>query len=558
MALANFFSKNALAAAQVLGGMTHEALAATLGEHVIAIVFDETAAASQEGRTALELATNLAARLYPAIAILPLVPTSEASRDLSIRLVQLTRAINPDVEVVTEPARVTIALVAGDTAYPVRDNPTTVVLYFGSSNWHACISAAHPVGCGRSRNPFGAAAAACLVSANAFRTVFAANLPNPERDSGLALSMFDYRCHPAPQVGCEVPRGGPDLELFDLNLAETILGGVGAIGNATVWTLARVTGLHGALVLVDGERVELSNLQRYVLTTQEHAASTTLKVELAQSVLDAGLAQRSGSALTVLPHPLIWGEYLRQRAAYRFERVATAFDTIDARLAVQAALPRRIVNAWTQQGDLGVSRHYSFGHAPCMGCVYPRTPGGRSEAELVAEAMMVPEPAFEIRELLYSGSPVTEDFIRGVAGRRGVASNDDSERLLKFAGRPLREFHQEVFCGGLMMQIGGRADGSPVRAEAPIAFQSALAGVMLAAEIVIDAGGLRESGRDAPPTRTVIDLLRPLSVYEPQFSRRQDGHCLCEDADYLEVFNAKYGHSKGTHRVAPQGALQSE
>ena len=541
MALANFFGKNALAAAQILGGMTPETLSTLLGDHVVGIAFDESAASSPEGCTTLELATNLAARLYPAMAVIPLDLAGEASRRLTVHLKELARAINPEVELLESTDRVTVAIVAGDTTYPAGAEPSLSVIYAGSSGWHACISTAHPVGSADTSNPVGAAAAACFALANVFRAVFESHLPAPERDNGFALSLFDYTIRPAPHGSGDVlPAGGPDLAHFPLDLSETILGGVGAIGNAAVWTLARVKGLSGTLVLVDGETISLTNLQRYVLAMQEHVTSLTPKAELAETVLRSAATAHGGTRLRVVPHQLTWGEFLRQRGDYRIERVATAFDTVDARLAVQASLPRRIVNAWTQRSDLGVSRHFAFGTTPCVSCAYPQRPGGRSDAELVAEAMVIPEPAFEIRDLLHSGAPITDDFIRGVAVRRQIISTDRIERLLQYAGLPLRHFYQEVFCGGLVLEFGGAVDGSSIRVEAPIAFQSALAGVMLAAEIVIDAGRLRGEDRDKPPTRTVIDLLRPLWVYVPTFSRRSDGHCLCEDADYLGAYEDKY------------------
>ena len=111
--------------------------------------------------------------------------------------------------------------------------------------------------------------------------------------------------------------------------------------------------------------------------------------------------------------------------------------------------------------------------------------------------------------------------------------------LLAFASRSLREFYNEAFCGGVILQLGGSTDGEAIRAEAPMAFQSALAGIMLAAETVVDAG--RQSDAPIPPVWTVIDLSRPLPPYlSPPAARRTDGACLCNDADYLDAYRAKY------------------
>lgn len=532
MALANFFGKNALAASQVLDGMTPESLSVILNQHVVGIAFDELTAASHEGRTTVELAVNLAARLYPVIAVLRLGSPGAASDELGERVERLAKSINPDIELIPDARRVTVAVVVGTTPFAALGAASRVI-YAGSSAWLASISATLPVGSGTSQNPFGAAAAACFALANVFRAVFSDRLPAPDLDEGFVLSLFDYKQH--ADLG-DVSTGGPALPR-PVDIGTTILAGVGAIGTAAVWTLGRLPGLQGSLELIDDQTITLTNLQRYVLATQEHVANNTNKVTLAVNALShAG----NENGLVLVPQPLLWGEYLRRRADYRIERVATAFDTVDARLAVQAALPRRILNAWTQQGDLGVSRHLVFGTDPCLNCIYPSRAGGKSEAELVAEAMVVPEPAMQIRELLYSGAAVGEEFIRGVANRRGILASEKVEPLLRFAHAPLRVFYQEAFCGGLVLELGGEAGGPTVRAETPVAFQSALAGVMLAAEMVIDAGGLRGPADASTIIRTTVDLLRPLSVYSPTITRRRDGKCLCEDADYRNAYDTKY------------------
>jgi|SRR5690348_13647693 len=540
MALANFFSKNALAAAQVMAGMTPEKLALILEQERVAIAFDARAATSAEGRTTVQLAVNLAARLYPSLSILLLGAENPALTQLSSEMADLARGINPLIELGGEASEASVVVVVGDTPLEAHRKAPHLVVYSGSRNWDALISTRTPVGCGSSNNPFGAAASACIAMANVFRHVFSTYLETPEPDSEFSLSLFDYTLTRAAGDNGAEGSHGPELGNYRVDLGDTILGGVGAIGNAVIWTLARLPGLSGILHLVDHENVGLTNLQRYILTNQRHLEANTAKVDVATAVMRLASLIRNESALQVVPHRVSWAEYLRERDDFVIERVATAFDTKEARLAVQAALPRLILNAWTQQGDLGVSRHLAFGVTPCVACIYHPRIGGKSDAELVAEAMVVPEPAHSIRELIHSGMAVGEDFIRGVAQRRGITDPEKLQLLLRFSTQSLREFYQEVFCGGLMLQLtGGTNPGT--RVEAPIAFQSALAGVMLAAEIVIDAGRLRSVDADAAPARTVIDLLRPVSVYPAIVSRRQDGHCLCEDKDYLDAYVSKYG-----------------
>jgi hypothetical protein len=109
--------------------------------------------------------------------------------------------------------------------------------------------------------------------------------------------------------------------------------------------------------------------------------------------------------------------------------------------------------------------------------------------------------------------------------------------LAPFAAEPLRAFYRQALCGGLMLELGGR----PAAAEAPLAFQSALAGVMLAAELVADLAALRAA---PAKTKTVVDLLRPLAarldvaVAKPE---RVDGvRCFCQDDDFRSAYLSRY------------------
>ena len=91
-----------------------------------------------------------------------------------------------------------------------------------------------------------------------------------------------------------------------------------------------------------------------------------------------------------------------------------------------------------------------------------------------------------------------------------------------------------------------RSTTSGVRAElrlldivvgvVPLAHQSALAGVLLAA-------GLARSviGRDPHATTiTRVNVLRELGQDLSQTARRGDGRCLCDDRDFVHRYSAKW------------------
>jgi hypothetical protein len=160
----------------------------------------------------------------------------------------------------------------------------------------------------------------------------------------------------------------------------------------------------------------------------------------------------------------------------------------------------------------------------------------RSQDELYAEALRVEgdEERMEIRKLLYYRRPVGKEFIARIAQRFSVPI----EGLQEYATAPLEQFYSEALCGGLIVHLGGKL-GHTTPAEVPMAFQSALSGILLAAELVIDAGNLRPTRM---PSRTELDLLRPLRRHLNSPARKHpSGRCICQDPDYQRAYRAKYG-----------------
>lgn len=508
MALANFIDRAATAASQVLRGFDFNAFRSTLEAHAVGIAFDSAASSTPEGQVTLELTVNLLARLYPSLAIVPLGRGSKAYVPV---LEELAKAINPDVLLARRVKPISPCVVVGGTAF--REGSRQV--YVGSDGWIARLSAHGPVGSGITRNPFGAAAAACFGAANIFRIIFAAQLPHGEVDESINLSLLDYRQDVARQANAPLP---------EVQLHDTALVGVGAIGNGFIWVLSRLPQLTGTIDLVDHEPVELSNLQRYVLTAQNHVSE--LKVDIA-----AKLLQRPG--FEPRAHRKTWAAFVKERPAFDVDCAAVALDSAKDRIAVQGALPRRIFNAWTQSDDLGISRHQFLGADACLACLYLPDRKQPDEDEIVANAMGLPAARREIRQLLSQNAPVGRDLL----ARISTALSLPMDPLLAFEGHSIRDFYTRAFCGGVIFRTS--TGSRPAQAIVPMTFQSALAGVMLAAEVVANAAGLKEA---PPPVTTTINLLRPLAPYLC-FGRKKDreSRCICQDEDYISAYVQKWG-----------------
>jgi hypothetical protein len=497
-----YLHKNALAATPLLPGITHDRFADILAAHQIAIACDDEAAGRRETPMLLELVVNLLARLYPRIA---LVGRGTKAAGLMEHMGALAHAINPDVEL-TAPDNTAISVSIGGTT-PVSDRFT---IYASSENWLTRISTAPLPPPADTTNPVGAAGAACLAAANIFRHVFRDLLPEAHPDTDLTLSLFDDK-----QFGVN-PALSKRIALHDEHLV-----GLGAIGNAVVWTLARTVGITGALHLIDPEFVDDTNPQRYVLTTV-HSVETR-KTDLAVAAL-------TGTGITAVPHHMTWGAYVAAHPNRRFLHVSAAVDSAEVRCAIQSVLPRTITNAWTQHGDLGISRHPDFLGAACVACIYIPREDEKSEATLVAEALGLPSDYELVKTLLHTNASLDQPVLELVARRNGASVAD----LLPFHGQTLRALYRNGVCAGLpLFTQAGRSDSLVV----PLAFQSAFAGVLLAAELLITAAGIERT----PLTITSLDLLRPIpQSFSRPIAKHEAGNCICQDEDYRAVYRAKY------------------
>lgn len=530
MALARYFRKAALSAASLLRGMDYGGIQRVLDSQIVAVRYDKVAAATREGRWALELLINLLSRLYPTLVISGFDGTDSALGDA---LANDAREINPLIDIASDPEQATVSVVVGAGTHA----PVGPTFYVGSNGWIVRTSSREPVGCGSSEIPFGAGAAACLGAAWVFRQVFRDYLPPASAVPG---SKQDPEAVDASLIDFTSGTTRPDSSA--INIGETFLVGVGAIGNAAAWALARFPDLHGVLHLVDGERLDLSNVQRYVLAREadEHRG----KVDLAAEEWDtAGNNGGARNAVVVQPHPYHWDEFTARRGNYRFDRVLLALDSADDRIMAQASLPRWIANAWTQPENLGVSRHDFLGSGPCVACLYLPRGSRKNLDQLVAEAIRAegPEALMEVRTKLYTGEPIGTEFIQAVAARMMIPL----EPLLPFASASLHAFYTRAICGGVLLGLG--ADFGPAKpAEVPMAFQSAMAGILLAAELVVDAGRLRPA---ALPARTELNLLRAagslaLRPHSPAI-KDNSGRCICVDDVFRIAYLRKYGDRVG-------------
>jgi len=120
-----------------------------------------------------------------------------------------------------------------------------------------------------------------------------------------------------------------------------------------------------------------------------------------------------------------------------------------------------------------------------------------------------------------------------ISQARGI----DITKLTQFEGLYLDEFYSKVICGGILMEIEGSSKNNSSVEEVPSAFESVMAGILLAAEIVIQGLGVERNVDEI----TSLNMMRPISKYINEGEKKHiSGNCICQDPVYQEVYKSKW------------------
>lgn len=515
MALANFFDKIHFGAAQILNNYDRSAFETKLLSNCVGVSVGTLALQKHEGRIALDLLTRLLARLYPNIKF-TVTGTAPENEDQINKLKGIAKEINPNIRLDVDQEE-TFLICLDSNPVNVQSIPT---FYLGSDNWKAFHSTTIPQKIGESQNPFGAAAAVCIACSNLFRSMFADELGGPSLDENVCFSTYSQTIQPCNIEPAFVP---------EISINFTLIG-AGAIGNAALWAFSQMPYASGEITLVDKEPVALSNLQRYVLMMQNNKDQS--KVEVMRQIF-----QDKNSRLNIQPIPFKWQKVIGKLQKNQLQLVATAIDTKVERLLLQSALPKKIINAWTSPECVGISRHFDFVNEICLSCLYLPTSKEKSESEKIADALNMSVQERFIREYLAQKKPVDERFITVVSEIGKI----DRNKLSFFKNQPVQVLYSDGICGGGLLSM--RTDSTiPQDMEVPLAHESALAGVLLAAEVVIDSLNLRTEPIE-PLTK--LNLMRPLHKFSKEDENKSfSGRCICQDNTFQKRYEEKWMDSE--------------
>ncbi|MBI1183583.1 hypothetical protein GC194_04895 [bacterium] len=514
MALANFLKKAGLAAAQVVQDFKQDVFENVLENTKIGIAFSDNAYKTKEGKVCLELLINLSSRLYPKMVL----QFPSEFHSYAEELVTLAKSINPDIEIQLNGASASIWMVAGKTNFITNDT----CLFIGSSSWNASFSRFSAKSFCDTNNVFGAAAAACLASANLFKWVFKDYLNGKQLDDDIIFSMKNFELLEALPVEEMLP----EVKLENFQLV-----GLGAIGNAFIWSIAKLEGLSGSISLVDHEDIDLSNLQRYILGVQRHLDNPTSKLSLATDAL------AHQTSLKILDNePMELTEYTAKHRL-TVELLAIGVDNVNDRIRAQATLPKYILNAWTQPGDLGISRHFDFINTPCLSCIYWPKGVRPHHSDIVAKSLGLEQMEKEtkiVRQLLSTGDPVGIQIIEEIAKSKKIPMG----KLAGFEALPMEKLYSKVACGGDFIEYFDQEDQKKL--EVPLAFQSVFAGLMLASETIQYYTHFNDTKKMTTSRINIMDKLSDYTSFSHKAKKKSAAGCFCGDELFIEEYKTRW------------------
>jgi hypothetical protein len=497
MSFARFFDRVSLAAGRHLS-VNRASLEATLGTRIVGLRCGSECTIEGNARWIAEFLVNLLARLYPTLS---LQGPTEAVEPLAA----LARAVNPEITLVESARAADVTVVVGHVPHPPSN-----AIFPRADGWVARLLRTELAAPPGPPNPYAAAAAAALAASEVFRRVFVEHIPLREPSPDVSVSLLDFSTD-----------GGADHVLAPSSLGEVALAGLGAVGNAGLWALVRHPGLTGNLWPIDREAIELSNLQRYVLAMDQDV--TRPKTELVSALL-------AGSGLKAQARSETLEEFAESFGAnFGVPTLCVSVDNVETRRVAQALLPELIVNGWTSDSGLGASWHRFDSASACLACLYHPIGIGKSQTELVAEALgLVHERAAALWVL--ADRPSEED-LQKIAKHLGASE----DTVASWRGQHLTALYTNVVCGMTGIDLKGRGH----REAVPLAHQSALAGVLMAAELVKRTDS--RLARLSQPQALVAwdDVLGPPPQHWTR-ARQREAACICGDPVYQNVYAEKW------------------
>lgn len=357
-------------------------------------------------------------------------------------------------------------------------------------------------------NAVGASVAAALAAAEVFKRLIS-DLPlrpgiTVMPNKRLVFSTYDYRL----TAGDNPPL--PPVVALD----NAVIVGLGGIGSAFIAAAASLPSIAGVLSLVDGDILDDTNLNRFLIA---RPSDTGIKVALCRQAL----AFHAG----VRAYPE-WFESFIEEHGDRHEIAVVGVDSDRVRRTVQASRPRLILNAGTSDvASFRLTRH-DYLHGACLSCV------ARADlADHPVERELAQQLGLELTTILdyqASGQPLPAELLR----QSGLLDDMVVQHL---GNHPLAEIQQRL-CGQLVLGT------SQQEAAVSISFLSALPGFLLLGELIKE---LNYPGLVRPPLNEQVNHMLLSVLGRPHSAllhgwRDKRSDCDCVRPAYQHAYARKW------------------
>ena len=440
---------------------TREAVTDKFIEQRVLLTGDARRMKTASGRLMIRTAANLIARFCPKID----VALPQELSGLQSEIIEMLRKIDSSSDAefrslataVEDDYAATLSIGAAPEGLP----DLTVI---DAEGWLAIVGKRSPVSetsLDYDDNPFGALMASALGTAEVFKHLLKP-LPGMAFYFGDAtFSTFDYSVN-GNDTGPRLPN--------KIVFPDSLLVGVGAVGNAFLLSLSSVKGLQGNLLTVDGQVTDdPSNLNRYVLAFEDDADP---RRPMPKTYLAVRLFEGSDIRVQPFQEPLeVFVKRIYQKEVLMPKVVLSAVDNNDARLVLQQLWPDLLLEGATDDSLSQVSRHEHDKGLGCLLCIhdFTRTDSTFSYTAHMAGLSGLPEETIKIA-MADASLVITADHV-----------NQAAEEKRAFLSSRLGAKICSVFSE--LEKISSRPAGT-LPTHATVSFVSMISGLLMAAEFV--------------------------------------------------------------------------
>lgn len=510
MGFAKYFERDIVALNKRLSKTGDANFREILQTQTVCIEVDAQFSQSKEAEVCIELLVRLISRFYPKVKFLS---HTKFETDKLAELQALARSINSNIEFATDDEAPTVTISAACVA---PRSGSELCFFVGSDDWLAKYSVTSAQTFGDSGNPFGASIAACIAAANVFRFVFEKQLKRP-LDSEILFSVLDF-----------VNAHNSNVSLTDVKLDDVNLIGVGAIGSAAVWALSKLPSLSGKITLIDHDRVQESNLHRYILMSEQDVGES--KVSLSKNILS-----RNGLEVEIVNDS--WENFVHTKynGICRCRLAAVSIDSKDGRVLIQASLPKEVINAYTDESRFGVSRHTDFASKVCLACLYLPEYQEKGRLQTIAEELNMKGSEKFLYQYMRSDKQIDDAFLDLFSRQNEI----DVALLQEYKSKSLGDFYLHMVCGYGLIKIAGENRRAEF-VDVPLSFQSAMSGILFAAEIVAESSGASRANPNTVSQWQVLDEINGENPSHYQYLKNKPGNCICGDEIYIKTYLDKW------------------